>query len=189
MANRGVTGSLKTETEKQAVTYHTLVEILFDTPIRVTDAPRDITHDSNTYLAVGGILSFDEITENVSFEIPDVNITFSGLPFFDNSNRNLSTELQTADYTEKDVRILRHYSDLSGSTVGAFEVYKGRVQKISMAADMETATVVVETASHWGDFDRENGRFTNENSQKAIFSGDEGLQFARDIQKEIEWKP
>jgi hypothetical protein len=58
-----------------------------------------------------------------------------------------------------------------------------------MAADMETATVVVETASHWGDFDRENGRFTNENSQKAIFSGDEGFQFARDIQKEIEWKP
>ena len=69
-------------------------------------------------------------------------------------------------------------------------MFEGTIQDVAIVATKESCSVEITTASHWVDFDRQNGRFTNENSQKSIsaFSADDGLQFSRDVQKEIEWK-
>lgn len=193
MANRGITGTLLTEVQKKAVTYVDMVFIDVNGGYYVTTHNNPITYQSNVYQSFGQLLSFDTIEENINFEIPNIKITISGIPAHDNSNQtNFATTVIGADYTDKDVKIYRKYFNADGSEItqdeGVIQIFEGTIQDASIAANKETCVVELTTASHWVDFDRQNGRFTNENSQKDAFSGDEGMQYARDVQKEIEWK-
>jgi hypothetical protein len=69
-------------------------------------------------------------------------------------------------------------------------LYKGYISNISAslseAGDSTTATIT--TASHWTDFDRVSTRYTNNNSQQNIHPGDEGFSFAKEVQKEVQWR-
>lgn len=194
MANRGLTGTLLTEVQKKAVTYVDLVFIDVNSGYYITTHQNPIVYDSNTYQPFGQLLSFDTIEENINFEIPNIKVTVSGIPAYDNSDNNFATTVIGADYTDKDVKIYRKYFNADGSEInpsgdeGVVQIFEGIIQDATILANKETCVVELTTASHWVDFDRQNGRFTNENSQKAAFSGDEGMQFARDVQKEIEWK-
>jgi hypothetical protein len=192
MANRGLTGTLLTEVQKKAVTYVDLVFIDVNGGYYLTTHTNPITYDSNTYKPFGQLIGFDTIEENISFEIPNIKISISGIVAHDNSDNNFATTIIGADYTDKDVKIYRKYFNADGSEIsqdeGVVQVFEGVIQDASILANKETCAVELTTASHWVDFDRQNGRFTNENSQKNAFSGDEGMQFARDVQKEIEWK-
>jgi hypothetical protein len=192
MANRGLTGTLLTEVQKKAVTYVDLVSIDVNSGYFITTHTNPITYDSNTYQPFGQFLGFDTVEENISFEIPNIKISVSGIPAHDNSDNNFATTVIGANYTDKDVKIFRKYFNADGSEIsqdeGVVQIFEGVIQDASIIANKETCTVELTTASHWVDFERRNGRFTNENSQKNAFSGDEGMQFARDVQKEIEWK-
>jgi hypothetical protein len=193
MANRGLTGTLLTEVQKKAVTYVDMVFIDVNSGYYLTNNTNPIVYDSNTYEAFGQFLSFDTIEENIAFEIPNIKISISGIPAYDDSNNNFATTVIGANYTDKDVKIYRKYFNEDGTEIsggGVIQMFEGTIQDVTIVANKETCVVELTTASHWVDFDRQNGRFTNENSQKSIsaFSADDGLQFARDVQKEIEWK-
>jgi hypothetical protein len=45
----------------------------------------------------------------------------------------------------------------------------------------------VQMASHWSDFERKAGRYTNPNSQALFFTGDKGFDFAANIVKDLKW--
>ena len=192
MANRGLTGSLLTAVQKPAVVYYELIKIDIAPTTYVTNAPFPIVYNdgagNQTYQPLGSLLSFDSVEENVNFDIPDLNITLSGLTQYDNNDTSFATALQSADYVEQEVIISRVYFDHAGTNLGAFIIYEGRVQGISMTSNSNTVTCTIETSSHWADFDRENGRFTNDNSHQIEFSGDVGFEYASEVQKEIEWK-
>jgi hypothetical protein len=197
MANRSMTGSLLAEAQKKAVTFFDLVKIKVphdsERGFHITNAPFDIvfTHDSQaeTYGAFGQLLSLDAFEENASFEIPNIKITISGISAHDNNDQNFATKVLGLDYIDRPVTIFRQFYDTEHNLVGTVEIFEGRIGDVSIVADSEQCLVTLTIASNWQDFDRENGRFTNENSQKKLFSGDEGMQFAREVQKEIEWKP
>lgn len=190
MANRGLTSTILAEVQKTAVTYVDLVFIDVNGGYYLTTHQNQITYDSNIYKPFGQFLSFDTIEENISFEIPNIKVTISGILAYDNSDNNFATTIIGANYTDKDVKIYRKYFNEDGTDIsnGVVQVFEGTIQDASILANKETCAVEITTASHWVDFDRQNGRFTNENSQKNAFTGDEGMQFARDVQKEIEWK-
>lgn len=197
MANRDMDSTLLAETQKQAVTFYDLVKIKVphgsENGFHITNAPFDIvfSHDSvsETYGSFGQLLALDAFEENASFEIPDIKITVSGIEAHDNSDQNFATKIIGLDYIDRPVTIFRQFYDTEHNLVGTVEIFEGRIGDASIVADSEQCLVTLTIASNWQDFDRENGRFTNENSQKKLFSGDEGMQFAREVQKEIEWKP
>ena len=188
MANRGITGNLLTGVQKDAVIYYELVYIDVNSGYRLTNSPYDLSYGGHTYRSFGQLIGFDSVEESATFEIPSMRITVSGIEAYDNSDNNFATTIIGADYIEKDVAIYRQYINPNGGVLGTFQIYEGTIQGATIIADSEQCFVDIETASHWADFDRQNGRFTNENSQQSVFSGDEGFEYAKDVQKEIEWK-
>ena len=51
----------------------------------------------------------------------------------------------------------------------------------------QTATIGITASSHWANFERKSGRFTNDAHQQTYFSGDDCFKFSIDYEKEIVW--
>ena len=68
-------------------------------------------------------------------------------------------------------------------------VFDGRIDKPTIKHDIEseTANASMTASSHWTDFSRKAGRYTNDASQQTHFGGDDCFQYAIDFEKEIKW--
>jgi len=179
--------SLSQAQQAKAVEYYELAEIDLAGGIRITTAPWDITYDSNTYTSAGNFLSFDPIEENTELDIPSMSLNVSGiapLPDGTNAIQNLLDE----DYANQQITIWRVYY-LNHILQGTVEIYKGYITGIEMSVDAKNTSVVrFNTSSHWADFARVSGRRTNENSQKKIHPGDNGMNYSIEVQKEVVWR-
>jgi hypothetical protein len=50
-----------------------------------------------------------------------------------------------------------------------------------------SSSVGLSIVSHWADFEKKNGRKTNNTSQKRFFSTDVGMDFASQTVQDIKW--
>ena len=66
-------------------------------------------------------------------------------------------------------------------------VFDGLITSFSIDDSREKSVIEVELASHWKDFEKENGRKTNHNSQQIHFPGDKGFEYAAKSIKGIKW--
>ena len=78
-------------------------------------------------------------------------------------------------------------SDYSFTSDDVFTVFDGRIMNYSIKETESTATVTMTVAGLFADFERKNGRRTNDTSQQRIFSGDLGMNFSAEIVKDIKW--
>jgi hypothetical protein len=62
-------------------------------------------------------------------------------------------------------------------TIESFEIQESDKQCI----------VDLAIVSHWADFEKKNGRKTNNTSQQRFFSGDVGMDFASQTVQDIKW--
>tara|TARA_R100000734_G_C3308164_1_gene98789 strand:- start:427 stop:978 length:552 start_codon:yes stop_codon:yes gene_type:complete len=174
--------------QRTTTSYYELVKIETSTEYRVTNAPFDVTYNSETYSAVGALLSIDEIENNMNFEVPKFTLQVNGLVELVNNEFFIETMLGL-QYIDKPVTIFRSYFD-QGVQIGTIEVFKGRIEGAQLNYDPSGGcSVGIEIASHWSTWDKTNGRFTNKNSQQFHFSTDTGLNNCEEVQKEILWKP
>mgnify|MGYP007077416523 CR=1 FL=1 len=183
---RGYDSTAKTESLKSYNSIATLVEIVVDSgnPTYLTDYARNITHDSKTYLSAQGLLSFSSVMEDSANTIQSVDLTLTGIP---DDFVNLFLDF---DYIDRPVKIRKLFLDAGGSALGNARLFfDGRIDKPIIKHEFEnrTATVGVSASSHWVDFERKNGRHTNDAEQQNLFSGDSGFEFAIDYEKEITW--
>ena len=51
----------------------------------------------------------------------------------------------------------------------------------------KNSTVGLSIVSHWADFEKKNGRKTNNTSQKRFFSTDVGMDFSSQTVLDIKW--
>ena len=153
---------------------------------RITNAPWDITYDSNTYTSFGMLLSFDAIEENSSLEIASLSITVSGIA--PTTSGSALKDFVGENYANATVQIDRVYYE-NHVQQGVVNVYKGYITGAELVQSADNiSNVVVDTASHWHDFQRQNARRTNTNSQQTYYAGDLGFEFSTEVQKEITWK-
>ena len=68
-----------------------------------------------------------------------------------------------------------------------FTVFDGRIMNYNIRETDSTATVTMTVASLFADFERKNGRRTNNASQQRVFSSDLGMNFSAEIVKDIKW--
>jgi len=159
-----------------------LIQLDFDTPIKITDWARDVSALSSTFSSSSDIININEFSESSELQVNSSNITFSGVSqsyvslFFNN------------DYIDVRVRIWKAVLDNSDAVIGApILVFDGRITGYSITDNGTSSTVSVEIASHWKDFELTNGRKTNHNTQQLYFSGDMGFEFAAESAKDLKW--
>tara|TARA_R110000764_G_scaffold2047_4_gene8976 strand:+ start:1493 stop:2032 length:540 start_codon:yes stop_codon:yes gene_type:complete len=176
--------ALQTEVAKNNITGFELLEIeLDDATHRFTNGPFDSTHEGNTYQALGNFLGFSDVSENTQMQIAEVTVTLTGLlqsdfGFFVNTN-----------FIDRPVRIFRQLFNDQVGIVGTFKIFEGRFNSAACEDDGEILTVGGTASNSFVDFERRSGRRTNNDVQEFYYPGDKFFEFAKEVLKEISWKP
>ena len=68
-----------------------------------------------------------------------------------------------------------------------FLLYSGTIDTFTISEKGKDSTVNLQVVSHWADFDKTNGRKTNNTSQQRFFSADVGMDFASQTVQDIKW--
>ena len=176
---------------KETIQYFDCVEIFISNTHRYffTQAPFDLTlSDGNTYIAAGGLLQMTDFVDNANFSIEKLEIQLAGIVTLPTGKTVLKT-IQEVQYIDKPVTIRRAFME-DYSVAHEVVLFKGFISNLAGALSEggDSTTCSITTASHWTDFDRVSSRYTNTNSQQSIHSGDEGFSFAKEVQKEVQWK-
>ena len=66
-------------------------------------------------------------------------------------------------------------------------LFEGTINTYSIEDDNNTTVIGLEITSQWGQFEKENGRTTSDNSQQRHFSGDKGFEFSALTIRDIKW--
>jgi len=183
MADRGMTAAVITEAEKAQNRPFNLVEIFFTTgTVYFTDSDRNITWNSNTYLAAGSFLSFSEINEQNALTVSDIEVQLSGV------DRTYLTTILDETFMDRDLIIRKGFiNDLNAVVVDPIIIYSGKMDQPNIIESSDGCTISVTVANLFVDFNKTNARFTNDESQKLFFPSDNGFQYAHQVIKEINW--
>ena len=156
----------------------------------ITQAPYNLTlTDGNLYVAAGGLLQMTDFVDSATFAIEKLEIQLAGIVDLPGTSQSVLRTIQELEYIDKPVTIYRAFMEefkVSHEVV----LYQGYIANISaaLAEQGDSTTASLETASHWTDFDRISTRYTNQNSQHDLYPADNGFSFAKEVQKEIQWK-
>lgn len=159
-----------------------LVQVDFDTVIRITDNFHAVTKGADSFLAVGHLLGIGQTQETQELRIGSLQISLSAV------DQAYVSIFLSSDYLNRRVRIWKAVLDSSGAIVGdAIPTFDGEITGFSIAEDQQSSTITVSCSSHWADFERKAGRLTNNNSQQYFFPTDTGFRFAANSIKDIKW--
>ena len=148
-----------------------------------TNCPFSIDYASNTYEAQSNFLGVSDIEENAELIITNCKIAISGL---DVSN---ITTFAKSQMIGKTVIIRSAY--LNPNTRAIIDTpiitFKGKVTGYSIVDAEKTATITLEVASTFANFDKTTGRYTNEGSFQREHPTDRSMQFAHEDLQDIRW--
>jgi len=158
------------------------------TTTRYTDAPYNITFNSNTYTAQGAFLNISETEENADIQIVSATITISAL---DVSN---ITSFATSAQINQLVTIRRSFIDQSnnqliGDSAGdnAIIIFRGRISGYSVRDSVSSAEIQLQVSSQIINFDRRSGRRTNQGNFQREHPQDNSMEFSAVTVKDIKW--
>ena len=161
----------------------------------ITQAPYNLTiqlsptDPANTFIAAGGLLQMTDFVDSANFSIEKLDIQLAGIVDLPGTSQSVLRTIQELEYIDKPVTIYRSFME-EFKVAYTVILYQGYIANISaaLAEKGDSTTASIETASHWTDFDRVSTRYTNQNSQHDLYPADNGFSFAKEVQKEIQWK-
>lgn len=184
----GTQANLIAALEKKVIQCYESVYLDVDGGIRITNAPMNITIDSNTFVSVGRFLGFSNVEEQRLFTTNEVTVTLAGIPAFDDGDENFVEQVLNHNYVDKDIEIYRTFFD-HDTHIDSFLMFKGRIDSPVIQDDpADTTTVAATCSSHWVNYERTNGMITNDDRQQALYTGDRAFQYSNQVIKDIEWK-
>ena len=183
---RGLSSAVKTELATGVIDPVLLVEIEFGTPVYLTNAPFDITSSvsgsSRTYLTNGHLKNISGVNETNKPTKNSLQITLSGV-----DQTYISIAL-SENIINKEVYIYRGFLDTNNALISdPFLLFFGTIDEYRINDTTNTANLVLNLTSHWGNFQKISGRVTTDNSQQRFFSGDKGMEFAALTVRDIKW--
>jgi hypothetical protein len=168
-----------------------LVELHLDTAVYFTNGHIDISYDSitapdigtNTYIAQGQYLGFGDVTESQDIRVSSLALTFTAVDY-----TTLAYVLNN-DYIDRRVVMYRVVlnDDYTFNTKNVFQYFDGNINDFTINESNDTATLTLRVSSQFADYERTNGRRTNNTSQQRFFPTDVGMEFAPQIQTDIKW--
>ena len=183
---RSLTTAVKNELATNDIRPIHLITIGFSTPVNLTDCAFSLTSSvsgsSVTYTASSFLLSITNFTEETDITKTSLGLSLSG------ADQTFISTVLSENITNDEVTVFRGLlADDNTLIADPFLLYKGNIEGFNIS-ETETASVLnIKVASHWADFDKKNGRKTNNTSQQRFFSTDVGMDFSSQTVLDIKW--
>tara|TARA_Y100001938_G_scaffold142493_1_gene213815 strand:+ start:217 stop:798 length:582 start_codon:yes stop_codon:yes gene_type:complete len=188
---RSLSSDLNTSLALQKIRIVDLIELHLSTAVYFTNGHIDVSFDSatapdsgtNTYLAQGQFLGLGQVNETRDLRVSTVPIVFTAVDF-----TTIALILNNT-YIDKRVVIYRAVLDekLQTQTGQVYQYFDGRIKDFTIQESRASAQLTMEVASQFADYERTNGRRTNNTSQQRFFASDVGMEFSPQIQTDIKW--
>jgi hypothetical protein len=187
---RGLSSAQNTYLAGDALVAVTLIDIGVNSAsdIAYTDAPFDVVYDGTTYQAQGNFMGISESSETADLQITNINIVISALDI-----NNVRT-LARSEQINQDVSVYRTFLNptdnaLIGDSAGdqAILIFKGKIAGYRITDANDTATITLEVASQFANFNRKTGRRTNNASLQREHATDFGFQYSHETLQDIRW--
>jgi len=181
---RGLTSAVKTALAASPTFCH-LVYLGFATPVRKTDNSFDIVDDiegsSQTYNADGTLLGVGDVPESNTPIKHNIGLMFSGV------DQSLISTCLSNDVLGIEIKVYRGV--VSGTTCIAdpFLLFHGHLADFQINDGGTGASLGMSVTSHFGNYEKINGRTTSDISQQRFFSGDKGFEFSALTIRDIRW--
>lgn len=166
-----------------------LVEFELSTPLYLTTAQFDVetstgtSGGTQTYIAQGSFLGFSALGETSDLRINNITISFSAA-----TNTYVNIALND-NYLHRVIRIYKVWFNTADLSVIAnpLLLYEGTITGVNVVDTSSETTVNFDTSNQFYDFERTNGRKTNEGSQRRQFPADRGMQYSTSDVADINW--
>jgi|TARA_Y100000034_G_C6854845_1_gene388297 hypothetical protein len=188
---RNIDSSLDAGLQEKKLRIVDLLELQLASPVYFTNSHINVDYDSitapdsgsNTYLAQGQFLGMGGVTETRDLRVSSLAITFTAVDF-----TTIALILNNT-YIDKRVVIYRALLDdnFQIQTGQVFQYFDGRIKDFTIRESGVTAQLTIQVASQFADYERTNGRRTNNTSQQRFFASDVGMEFSPQIQTDIKW--
>ena len=135
------------------------------------------------YQANGFIMGLDGVQESSSINIGSLTLGVSSV------NQTLVSDMLENGHLNRKVTIRRAFLDSDNDLISGavFQVYSGRIEGMTIKESGEESVMELSVANHWVDFNRDNGRQTNNTSQQHHFENDVSMEFAPQTGKKLLW--
>ena len=183
---RSLTTAIKNELATNDIRPVHLITIGFGTPVNITDCSFDLTSSvsgsSVTYSSSDFIMGISNHTEETDITKSSVSISLSG------ADQTFISTVLNENVVNDNVDIFRGFlNDSNGLIADPFLLYRGKIESFEIQEGEKDSTVALSIVSHWADFEKKNGRKTNNTSQQRFFSTDVGMDFASQTVQDIKW--
>ena len=186
--NRDSTSAFQTKIKETRLQSFHLVKVSFDHgDFRLTDRVSTVVFDdgdgSAEWTATGHLLSISPINETAIPQISRVSIALSGV------DQAYFSVFLNNDYIDREVNIWKGFLDDDGLlVVDPILIFRGRIDQPIIEKTAVSASITIEAASLWVDFERRSGRRMNSAEQQVLYPGDDGLEFVQLlVGKKITW--
>ena len=183
---RNLTSTLKTELATNDIRPVHLITIGFSTPVNITDCSFSLTSSvsgsSVTYSASDFILGISNHSEQTDLTKATVELSLSG------ADQTFISTVLNENVTNDIVDIYRGFLNDSNTLIAdPFLLYRGNIESFGISENETASSVGLRIVSHWADFEKKNGRKTNNTSQQRFFNTDVGMDFASQTVQDIKW--
>jgi len=183
---RALTTAIKNELATNDIRPVHLITIGFGTPVNITDCSFNLTSSvsgsSVTYSASDFIMGVSNHTEETDITKSSVNINLSG------ADQTFISVVLNENVINDSVTIFRGLlADDNTLIADPFLLYKGNIESFEIQEGEKDSTVGLSIVSHWADFEKKNGRKSNNTSQQRFFSTDVGMDFSSQTVQDIKW--
>lgn len=179
----GTLAAIQADTNLQM--FH-LVTIYFTTPQRLTDHAHDISYNFGsgieTFTSSGRMMALSNVEEQQGISNPDINFSITG------ANSTDIALMLTENYTNVRLIIRRGFFDSTGATADSnivgkpFIIFDGRINSWGFNDDPQSgnSTIVYNVSSHWVEWERTNGRRSNNKNAQLYFPSEKSFSYVYD---------
>ena len=183
---RSLTTAVKNELATNDIRPVHLITIGFGTPVNLTDCSFSLTSSvsgsSVTYSASDFILGISNHTEETDITKSSVSLNLSG------ADQTFISTVLNENVVNDSVDIYRGFLNDSNALIAdPFLLYRGKIDSFDIAERDKESQVNLSIVSNWADFEKKNGRKTNNTSQQRFFSSDVGMNFSSQTVQDIKW--
>lgn len=179
--SRSLSSDVKTQLASGSFVMAHLAKLELNTTYYLTDFSSDVVDGSDTFTANGFLQSLGAVSESSTIDIGAISIAVS------NTNQTIFSDVLNNGHLHRKVTLKRAILDDSNAVVGSFVIYSGFIESMAMVESSGSSLISLGVANHWADFQRIEGRRTNDSSQQHHHSGDLGFEFSAQTGKKLFW--
>lgn len=181
---RTLTSNQLSEISAKGAEFYHLLRLDSSPALTLTTCYKDITYNSETYDASGFLIQVPTIDDDLDLKINKYQFALSAV-----NQANTAAFLLDVPYYKK-IELFKFWLDSDGAMIdspvsiwaGYFAGFGNEMNQSKGSSEMK-----IKAVGEFVDFDRVNGRQTNNESQQRIFSGDTGLRHSETQYSKLSW--